>query len=157
MRSMSMIQLLGGVAVAGAVAAGTTALTGSGVVWGGSNGGTATQFVGGTLTQTVNGATITDVQYVNDGTGQHTTSIAVSVTGADQKFLTLTPGGTGLSGATEWECSGDIAAPVNAATPKVQINKASGTAVVTCLTGTGGTPGGYYDGLSSLALAVTNS
>jgi len=57
MRSMSMLQLLGGVAVAGAVAAGATAVTGSGVVFGGT--ATASKFVGGTLTQTVTGASVT--------------------------------------------------------------------------------------------------
>jgi hypothetical protein len=159
MRSMNMLQLLGGVAAAGVVAAGTTALTGSGVVWGGTNGGVATQFVGGTLTQTVAGASITDVAYVNDATGQQTSSIAVSLTGANGKFLQLTPSGGAYTGAIDWECtSPSIAAPVTSLTaPKVHINVGATSAVVTCVTGNAGTPGGSYDGLTTLALAVTNS
>jgi hypothetical protein len=162
MAKFSMLQLLGGVAAAGVVAAGTTALTGSGVVWGNGTGAGATQFVGGTLTQTVSGATIQSVAYTpktGDLTGTQTRTITVGVIGADQMYLTLTPsGGTGLQGAVLWFCSGDIASsPTNGVAPKVQIDKASGTASVVCTTGTGTTPGGYYDGLDSLDLAVTTS
>jgi hypothetical protein len=158
MRSMSMLQLLGGVAAAGVVAAGTTALTGTGVSWGGSNNGTATAFIGGTLTQTVTGgATITDVNYGLNGT--EVNSIQVVVAGASGAYLTLTPVGTGLTSADTWKCSGSIAAMTPAAVPKVHLNAAPAT--VTCVTwDTGlGTPAaaGYFNGLTSVQFGLTNS
>ena len=158
----NMLQIVGGVAAAGVIATGATALTGSGVVFGGSNGGTATQFVGGTVTQSVTGATVTNVVYATDGTGTQTTSIAVTVTGASGKFLTLTPTGGTFSAtgsgdshtASEWKCTGNIATPTSHATaPKVELNNA--TATVTCATADAGTVQGFYRGLTNLSMAVT--
>lgn len=163
MRSMGLLQMASGVAVAGVVAAGATAVTGSGVVWGGANGGVATQFVGGTLTQTVAGATITNVVYTPsaDPSGTQITSIAITVAGANTKFLTVTPtGGTGLTApADRWKCSGHVnAGPIlHASAPKVELT--ADPATVTCVTAqvSDSAPVGYYAGLGSLAMAITNS
>lgn len=57
----NIMQLVGGVAVAGAVAAGSTAFTATGFTAGG--GVPATLFVGGTISQTVQGATLSGVVY----------------------------------------------------------------------------------------------
>jgi hypothetical protein len=166
MRSMSLLQLVGGVAVAGVVAAGTTALTGTGVSWGGTGTGTSAQYVGGTLTQTVSGgASITAVNYTTSSSGVNVngdqiTGIAVSVTGANGAYLTVTPatGGAGLTGgANEWHCSGD-AVTVNSATMKVHLNNTPAT--VTCITadsGAGDGAAGYYAALTGVTLDVTNS
>jgi hypothetical protein len=160
-----MLQLLGGVAVAGVVAAGTTAMTGSGLVWAGSSGGVATQVVGGTLTQTVAGVTITDVAYGHtaDASNTQTNSIAITVTGAAGMYLTVTPDGT-LGGtptvADEWQCTpagGSIA--YDATAPKVHI-PVGGSNVVTCkpeVTAGHSIVGTYDTGLANLVMAVTTS
>lgn len=57
MRSMSLLQMLGGVAVAGVVAAGSTAFTAGGVSVAGL--GATNAFLGGKVSQAVHGATIT--------------------------------------------------------------------------------------------------
>lgn len=167
MRSMSMLQLLGGVAVAGVVAAGTTALTGSGVVWGTTpgTGAGATQFVGGTLQQTVAGATIADVQYTVDTTGTQTSRVTITVNGADGQFLTVTPAGGGYSStgntppdaanANQWKCSGDVVAPVAGAAPHVHLN--NDPAIVTCDVAQAGTVQGFYRGLSTVDMAIATS
>ncbi|HEY0534661.1 MAG TPA: hypothetical protein VGD29_24000 [Actinoplanes sp.] len=162
---MSMLQLLGGVAVAGVVAAGTTAMTGSGLVWAGSSGGVASQFVGGTLTQTVAGATITDVVYgYTNASNSQTDSIAITVTGAAGMYLTVTPDGA-LGGsptvADGWQCTpagGTIG--YHATAPKVQI-PAGPSNVVTCkpevVAGPHSIVGTYDTGLANLVMAVTTS
>jgi hypothetical protein len=161
MRSMGLLQMAGGVVAAGVVAAGATAVTGSGVVWGGSNGGTATQFVGGTLTQTVSGATITDVVYTPnaDPSGTQLASVAITVTGANTKWLQVTPGGGTLTApADRWKCTGNVAGTIlHASAPKVQLS--ADPATVTCVTAqiSDSAAVGYYAGMSSLAMAITNS
>ncbi|MFC7275500.1 hypothetical protein ACFQS1_16040 [Paractinoplanes rhizophilus] len=157
---MSMLQLLGGVAAAGVVAAGTTALTGTGVSWGGNGTGQATQYVGGRLTQTVSGgASITAVDYATNTVGDQVTSISVSVTGATGGYLTVTPAGGVLSGADLWSCTsaGIQATATDATGPKVKITASPATVV--CATWDSNTSGnaGYYSGLNAVQLDVTNS
>ena len=155
----SALQLLGGVAVAGVVAAGSTALTGSGVTWGGSNGATASRVIGGTLVQAVTGVSVTHVVYLTDGTGTHTTSIAVTVAGATGKTLTVTPSGgtltTGVGGLpVGWTCSDGTVATYHATAPATAIT--TDPATVTCIpTLANSTVAGYYDGITGLSLAVT--
>lgn len=89
----SALQLLGGVAVAGAVAAGSTAFTAAGVI---SNAGTG--FVGGKVAQTVEGATISTIAYTLDatnGTKVHSILLTFADVHTDGKTPTLTfTGGT---------------------------------------------------------------
>jgi hypothetical protein len=74
-------KILGAVAVAGLVAATGSAFTGTGL----SNSAGAAQFVGGTVSQTVSGATLTDISYeFSDGTQ----------TAVDGITLTFAAGGT---------------------------------------------------------------
>ncbi|MEU4238061.1 hypothetical protein [Actinoplanes sp. NPDC026619] len=165
MRSLGMLQIAGGVVAAGIVAAGATAMTGTGVSWAGSGTGTAAQYVGGTLTQTVSGgASITDINYTTtdssgNSVGDRVTGIQVIVAGANGAYLTITPstGGTGLVTATKWSCSGSVAATVLDATAvKVHLNATPAT--VTCITSDNASAAaGYYDGLTGVQLAVTNS
>jgi hypothetical protein len=170
MRSMSMLQLIGGVAAAGVVAAGTTALTGSGVVWGNGTGAGPTQFVGGTLTQTVAGATIQSVVYANytgDLTGTKIASITITVNGADQKYLTVTPTGTfsttgagDAATANEWKCTGNIVggSPViHASAPHIQLDTAGATVTCATATSTGDTAAGFLKSFTSLDLQVSNT
>ncbi|WP_157437378.1 hypothetical protein [Actinoplanes subtropicus] len=155
-----MLQIAGGVVAAGVVAAGTTALTGAGVVFtGGSTPGVGgdNQFIGGAVSQVINGATVNSVTLTTDGTGTHTTRIVVVVAGANGKTLTITPtGGSGLSGgATQWSCAGNInAGPVlHASAPVVTLTAA--TATVTCDTmDANPSVAGYYLGITSVGLAV---
>jgi len=174
MRSMSLLQLVGGVAAAGVVAAGTTALTGTGVSWSGTGTGTSAQYVGGTLTQTVSGgASITAVAYttVSSGagvSGDEVTQISVTVTGANGAYLTVTPshgGGGGLqSPADNWNCTGTnvttTAASTSPTAPKVKIT-AAGAVTVNCATwdstAGAGANGGYYTLLTGVQFDVTNS
>ncbi|WIM97161.1 hypothetical protein ACTOB_000662 [Actinoplanes oblitus] len=105
----TMLQLIGGVAAAGVVAAGTTAFTaGGGVGLGGSNGATATKFIGGTATQTVTGATINAIAYTWSDTA-NTKLSALDLTFADltvRKVPTLTLTGlTPSSGGATFTCT----------------------------------------------------
>lgn len=67
------IKLLGAVAVAGLAAAAGSALTGTGLATGGT--AASPQFVGGTITQSVTGATLTSIVY---GYADPTTKTAVN-------------------------------------------------------------------------------
>jgi hypothetical protein len=156
-----MLQIAGGVVAAGIVAAGTTALTGSGVTFaGGSTTGVTgdNQFIGGTVSQVINGATINSVTLTTDGTGTHTTKIVVVVAGANGKTLTITPtGGTGITApATQWSCDGNVTGgPVlHATAPAVVLSAATST--VTCDT-MNATPvaAGYYNGITNVGLAIS--
>ena len=162
MRSMNLIQLTAGVAVAGVVAAGSTALTGSGVTWGGSNGATATRVIGGALVQAVSGVSVTNVTYGNDATGTHTDSIAVTVTSTSTKTLTLTPAGGTWAGSplpTGWQCTDGTTTVYGTTAPAIALP--SGSVVVTCVPATDvSTPTtntGWYSGLTGLTLAVTGA
>jgi hypothetical protein len=88
MRSMSMLQLAGGVVAAGVVAAGTTAFTASGVtnnIPGGSlNNGVI--FLGGTVSQTVDGAELTAMTL--NGTAGAITDIDITLAGLSGTDLT---------------------------------------------------------------------
>jgi hypothetical protein len=107
-----MMQLLGGVAVAGVVAAGSTAFTGTGVVL-----GEATETViGGTVRQNVEGGlSVTGVTYTFvDTTGTTVTasnhvrsaSIVFAVAVPATHKVTVTPGGGGFGGtATQMPCT----------------------------------------------------
>lgn len=95
----SALQLLGGVAVAGVVAAGSTAFTATGL----TNGAGTTQFIGGTVTQTVTGATLTGVTYsFGDVAKTKVRSVVLAFTGADGKIATVVPAG---GGGTPWDVS----------------------------------------------------
>lgn len=162
MRSMSMLQLLGGVAAAGVIAAGTTALTGSGVV---RTGTAADQFVGGTVTQTITGAQVTGVVYgyYDTNSQNQVNSIAITVAGANGKTLTVTPGGGTFGGdavavADEWQCTGGAVTPVRAASaPAVVLNADPDT--ITCVpadsTNAHATASRYYEDLDTLDMDVS--
>ncbi|MFI5889189.1 hypothetical protein ACIA5D_03610 [Actinoplanes sp. NPDC051513] len=161
MRSMSMLQLLGGVAAAGVIAAGTTALTGSGVV---RTGTAADQFVGGTVTQTITGATVTGVVYgyYDTNSQNQVNSIAITVAGASGKTLTITPGGGTFGGdavavADKWECTGGNVTPIrHISAPAVVLNADPDT--ITCVpvdsTNGNAATSRYYADLDTLDMAV---
>jgi hypothetical protein len=107
MRGMSMLQMAGGVAVAGVVAAGATAYTGSGII---PTVDKTKSFIGGTATQLVYGATIDHVAYTfTDGTKTVLTGFDVTFTDAtaDTKSVTATITVTAGSwaGATTVSCN----------------------------------------------------
>ncbi|MEV6343398.1 hypothetical protein [Actinoplanes sp. NPDC051851] len=138
----SMLQLVGGVAVAGAVAAGSTAFTASNGL---TNGAGTTQFIGGTVSQTVTGASLSAVTYAfNDATKTQITGVTLTFTdsAANGKAVTLTPTGTGYGSASadQFYC------------PTV-----SGTSVtcITALTSDGThAAASYYTGLTSMQIQV---
>lgn len=85
MRKISMI--IAGLAVAGLAAAGGSAFTGTGVT---SNAG-ATQYVGGTVSQSVTGATLTSVVYSFGDAPANTAVHSVALTFADASTDGKTP------------------------------------------------------------------
>ncbi|MEV0896363.1 hypothetical protein [Actinoplanes sp. NPDC049802] len=106
----NIVQLVGGVAVAGAVAAGATAFTaGGGVALGGANGATTTKFIGGAASQTVSGATVTDIAYtwVADGTNTKLSSLLLTFADATAgKTPTVTLNGlVASSGGATFTCA----------------------------------------------------
>jgi hypothetical protein len=146
MRSMSMLQLVGGVAVAGAVAAGTTALTGTGLATSGN--AASPQFIGGTVSQAVSGATLTDIQYTfldSPAKTQVSTVVLTFAAGANGKTVAVAPSGGAYSSSPlgdEWYCPAVITA-------------LSATCSVADSTNTHATAGRYYTGLTSLAVTVS--
>ena len=76
MRSMSMLQLLGGVAAAGVVAAGATAFTASGITPPGGN-----TFIGGSTAIVPVGASISSVTAAWNAAGTEITTMTVNFTG----------------------------------------------------------------------------
>ncbi len=136
----NMLQLLGGVAVAGAVAAGATAFTASGVT---STIG-STSVVGGKLSQTIVGAEMTAATFTVDSAGNNEDR----VTGVN---LTL----SGAGGAT---------LPTTSVVKVSFTGTAGGTAVadITCTYSSGtlwncpvaGAPAKYFTAVTALAISV---
>jgi hypothetical protein len=162
MRSMSILQMAGGVVVAGVVAAGATAVTGAGVTLS----GTATdQWVGGTATQTISGASVTGVTYAYvDAAKTQVSQIDIVITGAPSKTVTITPSGTFSTSplADEWKCSGTngVVAAYHATAVALSFPVA-GASDITCVPAEnssnthvvgGGTR--YVTGLSTLAITA---
>ncbi|MBB2945420.1 hypothetical protein FB565_005153 [Actinoplanes lutulentus] len=133
-----MMQLVGGVAVAGAVAAGSTAFTGAGM-----SSGLTNAFIGGAVSKTVvSGADLTGVQgTVNNGTDQIaevklTFATDTNIVG---RTVTLTTNGSAGGGSpTGFYC---------------QVVQSDYTAL--CKAGTAyANPVGYYTTITSMTAAV---
>jgi hypothetical protein len=145
----NMLQLLGGVAVAGAVAAGSTAFTAGGLTYSWSGSVAKDGFLGGSVQPTITGATLVDMTLaqtpaaspgVNDITGVSLKFGASTPTGAT---VTVTNNGTlsNTNGATGMYCT-DVAA-----------NKTSA-----CVVGTDASTsvaGDFYSGASTVTIAVS--
>jgi hypothetical protein len=124
-------KIAGGFAVAALVAATGSAFTGTGLATSGT--AASAQFVGGTVSQTVTGATLTDISYgFTDTTDTAVNSISLTFSGtADGRTVAVAP--SGGSGAT-FTCTA------------VASNSS------TCSPDTAGTS---YTGLTSLAVTVS--
>ncbi|MEU4158797.1 hypothetical protein [Actinoplanes sp. NPDC026670] len=144
----NMIQLLGGVAVAGVVAAGSTAFTaGAGLGLTETSTATSSRFIGGSVTQTVSGARINGITYAYANAPSNTQVTGVTITfndaAANGKTITVVPGGGAYGAATadEFYCP------------------AIGSATVTCITALNSdnthAAASYYAGLTSLAITVS--
>jgi L-serine deaminase len=123
-------------AVAGLTAVGGAALTGTGVATSGS--AASAQFVGGTVSQAVTGATLTAVTYgYNDATDTMVSTIALTfATTADGHAVTVAPSGGG-AGVGTFTCGNTLS------------NASSCTYAAGSDTFTG------YTGLTSLATTVS--
>jgi hypothetical protein len=151
----SMLQLLGGVAVAGVVAAGSTALTGMGMT-----SSQTTQAIGGTVTQTVTGADLTSIVYHSVGadvTGRTIDKMTITFTGAIGKgFALVTKNGVGAtdtgysSGATIWSCDETLSAAGGPTITGPLVGN-----VVICEPVSGGAVAGTYVGLYSVTVTVS--
>ncbi len=128
-------KLFGAVAVASLVGLGAGALTGTGL----STSGTAAapQFIGGTVTQSVTGATLTDITYgFTDTTDTAANLITLTfATGADGKTVAVTP--SGAVGGGTFTCSA-VATNSSSCTYSAGTDTLSG-----------------YTGLTSLAVTVS--
>jgi hypothetical protein len=161
MRSMSLLQMAGGVAVAGVVAAGSTALTGTGLAWGGGAGGTAAQFVGGNVTQTVTGATVTGITYgyVASTGNTKVNLITIALTGTGGKSFTLatkdgsnTDLGYGGGSTDRWSCTdAGSADPTLTASIGTLTGVANNTVICEP---SDGTTAGYYLDLSKVTVTI---
>ena len=108
MRGMSMLQMVGGVAAAGVVAAGTTAFTAAGLTT------SATPFLGGVVTQAITGGAVDTVTFTfSDGarTAINGVNLHFATDTTDLAKVTVT---TTVSGGTNptWTC-GDVNAGTN--------------------------------------------
>jgi hypothetical protein len=129
-------KVFGAIAVAGLVAAGGSAFTGTGLATTGT--AASAQFVGGTVSQAVTGATLSDIKYdyAADGTQTAVNKITLTFSSdtADLRTVTATP--TGGAGGATFGCE-----PIGTVTTHVS--------VCTPTTGTS------YTGLTSLSVAVS--
>ncbi|WP_433828353.1 hypothetical protein ACQP2E_03065 [Actinoplanes sp. CA-015351] len=149
----NMIQLLGGIAAAGVVAAGATAFTGGGVILT----ETSESVIGGSVRQTVDGGVTvssTDYTFLDTAGGGPTANTQLSqvvvntAAGVPSGYkITLTPnGGTGFTGdsAAKFICVPDAERDAWTCTVK----KADGTTAST----------GYYGNIQTLDInVVTNA
>lgn len=146
MRGMSLLQMAGGVAMAGVVAAGTTAFTGpAGFTNSVAN---AKTFVGGSGTHTVVGADLQSFSAtVNTGVSPTRISAFVVTFTADTptgSTVTITPSGT----------PGGLTAG-NATPDNFYCTTTNGSYQSTCTVGTSAADaGGYFTGVGSLTIKV---
>jgi hypothetical protein len=133
MRKPVMIAAAAG--IAGLAALGGSAFTGTGL----DNAAPASQFVGGTVSQTVTGATLSSVVYgfADDPANTQTSSIQLSFTNtADGRTVTVAPHGNTTAGGT-FTCA-DVT---------------SNASTCSYAAGTDALPG--YSGLTSLDVTVS--
>jgi hypothetical protein len=93
------IMIAAGAAVAGLAALGGTAFTGTGL----GNSAPATQFIGGTVSQSVTGATLDSVDYGFADDPAHTQVSSIQLTfsnTADGRTVAATPHGNSANGGT---------------------------------------------------------
>jgi hypothetical protein len=130
------------VAFAGMVAAGGAGLTGTGV----TDGTTGPQFIGGTVSQSVTGATLSSVVYhfVGGDSGPKTniSSIDLSFSGADGKTVDVAADAHAINATFSGNGTADIPGTI-----------AADGAVTFTVTAIGGAAAGYA-GLSNLAITV---
>jgi hypothetical protein len=95
-------QIMGAIAVAGLVAAGTSAFTASGI----TNNAGASQFVGGTVSQSITGATLSTIAYGFSDAPANSAITSVTLTFADANSDGKTPTVTFTAGSPEsFTCS----------------------------------------------------
>ena len=146
MRGMNMLQMVGGVAVAGAVAAGTTAFTAAGFTR--ASGITSATVVGGKLSQTIIGATLNGVSFTYDATNpDRVKGLTVTLAGDGGtlpvgSLVTIASTGTKTTG-TEFFCLPTTTVPTTT-------NQAAA-----CVFGSdANTQAGYVTALSALDITV---
>jgi hypothetical protein len=136
---MSLLQLAGGVAVAGVVAAGSTAFTATGI----SKGANATNgFVGGSVSQSVDGGVVTATTYIltnNDVT--KLASVRLTTTGVPTTAtVKVVPAGgswTGGTAPTQFLCAWNAGQTRWDCSPADASNAAEGSAVYDATSMTG--------------------
>jgi len=102
----TIVKALGALAIAGTVAVGGSAFTGTGL----ANSAGATQFIGGTIDQTVTGATLNGVVYgYSDDTHTAVSSVALTfaapLSAAQDVSVALTDGAVVPITTTDWTCT----------------------------------------------------
>ena len=134
----NMLQLVGGIAVAGAVAAGSSAFTGAGLEYEAAD--PTNTFIGGTVHHTVSGATLTNIAFTANTNVSPTqvSAFILTLTGANGATVTATDAGaTGVGGATKWSCTA-VSAGTSTCTASDNSNVAAG----------------YFTGVSDLTIKV---
>ena len=103
--TMVISKIVGAVVVAGVVAAGASAFTATGL----ADNAPEAQFIGGTVSQTVTGASLETVDYrFADAASTRIDQITLTLAGADGKDVTVTPAGGSWAGggtATQFLCT----------------------------------------------------
>ena len=119
-------KLFGALAVAGIVAASGSAFTGAGL----TNNAAASQFVGGSVSQSVTGATLDSIHYVTDTSGTSVTAVNLVFAdgSADSKTVTAT-----ADNATPVPCTIDVDGQADPITGHFTCSFGAGTAIVSTL------------------------
>jgi hypothetical protein len=126
MRMTNKQKILGAVAVAGVVAAAGSAFTATGLL----NSAGASQYIGGTVSQSVSGATLSNIAYdFSDATNTAVSSVTLSLSGAQAKHVSIS-----LAGGTAFTCT-DVDAGSSTCSPT--------------------TPGDYATGVTGISVTVS--
>jgi hypothetical protein len=149
MRSMSMLQLLGGVAVAGAVAAGTTAFTAGGLTTNLVNADARDNgWLGGSQNVTVQGATLNKLNFTADNTNTGVALATLTFATANLPTSTTVTISTGTTLHSATAADGFHCSSIN-----------TGTGVATCavsaLSTTVPEAGSYYPNPTTVTITVS--
>jgi len=141
----NILQITAGVAVAGAVAAGSTALTGTGL--GVSGLASSAQVVGGSITQNVSGAVLSDIVYgfADSPAKTQVNTVTLTFTAGNGRTVALTAAGTGFGGGSPAADMFYCPATISGLTMACTATDA----------GTHAGTGGYYTGLTAMTVTVS--
>ena len=165
----NMLQIVGGVAAAGVIAAASTALTGTGLTRTTTADTAEDRWIGGTVTQTITGgANVESITYTFADAPANTrvATAVITVSNAASKYLSFKPTAAYAGSAAKWVCSATSAWVADGSgatsvwtTDTAKLQLAGTPASVTCAPAlaNGTATSQYVTALSAVEVGVTVS